>query len=80
MPGLSQILKMSPQSHPGLLGVCLSGAGPTVLALATDRFEDIGKAIVSIFQSASKDPKGEPIADFMVLDLVHQGSTIVEII
>lgn len=24
---------MTPSTHPGLLGVCLSGAGPTILAL-----------------------------------------------
>lgn len=34
IPGLSNILNsMTPATHPGLLGVCLSGAGPTILAL-----------------------------------------------
>ena len=34
IPGLSQIVNhMTPVTHPGLLGICLSGAGPTILAL-----------------------------------------------
>lgn len=34
IPGLSKILNtMTPSTQPGLLGVCLSGAGPTILAL-----------------------------------------------
>jgi homoserine kinase len=40
IPGLPEILaSLTPQSHPGLLGICLSGAGPTILALATDNFD-----------------------------------------
>lgn len=40
IPGLPEILaSLTPQSHPGLLGICLSGAGPTILALATENFE-----------------------------------------
>lgn len=36
IPGLQDIVEsMSPATQPGLLGVCLSGAGPTILALAT---------------------------------------------
>jgi homoserine kinase len=32
---------MTPSTHPGLLGVCLSGAGPTILALvAKDPVEE----------------------------------------
>ncbi|OQO03483.1 hypothetical protein B0A48_10147 [Cryoendolithus antarcticus] len=42
IPGLTEILQsVTPASHPGLLGICLSGAGPTILALATDNFEHI---------------------------------------
>lgn len=30
VPGLANILRsVTPESHPGLLGICLSGAGPT---------------------------------------------------
>ena len=47
VPGLAGILKsVTPRSLPGLLGVCLSGAGPTILALATQNFEGIAQHIV----------------------------------
>lgn len=42
IPGLPEILKLD---APGLLGVCLSGAGPSILALAKDHAADIGEAI-----------------------------------
>ncbi len=36
IPGLPDVLaSVTPKTHPGLLGICLSGAGPTILALAT---------------------------------------------
>lgn len=51
IPGLSEILKsMTPKTHKGLLGICLSGAGPTILALATENFENIAKEIVYQFE------------------------------
>lgn len=51
VPGLSEILSsMKPSTQPGLLGICLSGAGPTILALATDNFEDIASNIVAKFK------------------------------
>lgn len=51
IPALPEILaSFSPTSHPGLLGVALSGAGPTILALATDNFEQIGKDMERIFE------------------------------
>jgi homoserine kinase len=50
IPGLPEILQsMSPSTQPGLLGICLSGAGPTILALATTNFEEIAKTIISHF-------------------------------
>ena len=50
VPGLSEVLEqMTPQTHPGLCGICLSGAGPTILALATDNFQDIAQAILELF-------------------------------
>lgn len=51
VPGLKEILQtMTPRSHPGLCGICLSGAGPTILALTTKRFEEIAEAINAIFK------------------------------
>ncbi|KAI9828821.1 MAG: Trihydroxynaphthalene reductase [Sarea resinae] len=50
IPGLTQILQsVTPKSHPGLLGICLSGAGPTILALATDNFDRIAAFLIAQF-------------------------------
>lgn len=50
IPGLTEIVKaMTPSTQPGLLGVCLSGAGPTILALATSNFEEIAGKIMARF-------------------------------
>ena len=40
---------MTPLTHPGLLGICLSGAGPTILALATTNFENVAEGAKKIF-------------------------------
>jgi homoserine kinase len=51
IPGLAEILtSIKPSTQPGVLGVSLSGAGPTILALATDHFEQIGQRLVSHFE------------------------------
>ena len=47
IPGLAEALAVPRQ--PGLLGVALSGAGPSVLALAQDHFEEIGETIAQSF-------------------------------
>ena len=48
IPGLAGILQL-PRA-PGLLGVALSGAGPSVIALATDHFDAIGESIAHHFE------------------------------
>lgn len=48
VPGLADALATPRQ--PGLLGLALSGAGPSVLALAQDRFDELGVAIAQCFQ------------------------------
>lgn len=51
IPGLTDILQsMNPTTQPGLLGICLSGAGPTILALATKNYEEIATRIVDRFK------------------------------
>lgn len=45
IPGLPEVLGLN---MPGLLGVCLSGAGPSILALAKDHASNIGEAIGEI--------------------------------
>lgn len=52
IPGLTDIVQsMTPSTQAGLLGVCLSGAGPTILALATSHFEEIAERIIARFTS-----------------------------
>lgn len=48
VPGLEEVLSL--ENLQGLIGVALSGSGPTVLALATSHFEQVAKAIVACFQ------------------------------
>lgn len=47
-PGLAEALATPPL--PGLVGLALSGAGPSVLALATDHFNEISDAIKAPFR------------------------------
>lgn len=72
IPGLTEILRsVTPQSHPGLLGICLSGAGPTILALATDNFEAIANHLLVQFS------KEGITCDWKLLDLATDGTTVV---
>ncbi|KAJ9626639.1 homoserine kinase, variant [Exophiala oligosperma] len=74
IPALPAILSsMSPTSHKGLLGICLSGAGPTILALATENFDAIAGVIVQHF-------KDEGITcEWKVLEPAEDGATIREV-
>jgi homoserine kinase len=47
---LAEVLAM--RQLPGLLGLALSGSGPSVAALATAGFDEIGKAIAACFEHA----------------------------
>ncbi|RDB29165.1 Homoserine kinase [Hypsizygus marmoreus] len=72
IPGLPEVTSnITPQTHPGLLGICLSGAGPTILALATSGFEAIAEDARKIFKE-----RGIEI-DWKVLEVVG-GSSVVE--
>ncbi|CAG8502092.1 16733_t:CDS:2 [Acaulospora colombiana] len=71
IPGLSEILaSVKPDNYPGLLGVCLSGAGPTILALATQNFDGISEAIKSIFAEKGIETVTR------VLDVVDDGAQV----
>ncbi|KAH9836550.1 GHMP kinase [Rhodofomes roseus] len=71
IPGLPEVTsRMTPSSHPGLLGICLSGAGPTILALATSGFESIAEDARAIFRE-----KGVEV-DWKLLSVV--GGSVVE--
>lgn len=61
---------MTPQSHPGLLGICLSGAGPTILALATHNFESIATEILTRFKTEGIECK------WKVLEPAYDGATV----
>lgn len=50
IPGVPEILAL-PRT-PGLLGIALSGSGPSVVALAMAQFEEIGRTISGCFQRA----------------------------
>lgn len=47
VPGLSDVLRLPPQ--PGLLGVALSGAGPSIIALVKNNEKEIGESIAACF-------------------------------
>jgi homoserine kinase len=71
IPGLTEILhSVTPKSHPGLCGICLSGAGPTILALATANFDAIAKVILGMFaQTGIK-------CEWKLLEPAEEGTTV----
>lgn len=74
IPGLPKILStLTPTSHPGLLGICLSGAGPTILALATDNFDGIAAEIQRLFKEENVD------VDWKLLETDERGSRVEEL-
>lgn len=74
IPGLPKILStLTPKSHPGLLGICLSGAGPTILALATHHFDAIAAEITRIFGTEGVE------VDWEVLTVEERGSWVEEV-
>ena len=79
VPGLDEILSLDDTNLPGLLGVCLSGAGPTAIALATSGFDAIGSEMVRIFAKNTDPVTGNPIISrYLVLDVDHNGLEISE--
>lgn len=75
IPGLPEILTtITPAKYPGLLGICLSGAGPTILALATDNFTEIATAAQEVYQRV-----GGFDSFYEVLEVVEDGVTCVEV-
>ncbi|RDA90822.1 hypothetical protein CP533_0511 [Ophiocordyceps camponoti-saundersi (nom. inval.)] len=75
IPGLSQVVNsMTPQSQPGFLGVCLSGAGPTILALATSHFDEIANRIIDTLRQHNENKNLE--CDWKVLEPAEGSHTI----
>ncbi|ODV75852.1 homoserine kinase [Cyberlindnera jadinii NRRL Y-1542] len=74
IPGLTEILSsVTPKTHPGLLGICLSGAGPTILALATENFEEIANEIINRFA------KEKITCRWKLLEPAYEGATVEEL-
>jgi len=70
IPGLPEVTsRITPSTHPGLLGICLSGAGPTILALATNGFERIAEDARAIFREQGIE------VDWKILEVVGGSST-----
>ncbi|MFZ0521829.1 MAG: homoserine kinase [Candidatus Acidiferrales bacterium] len=69
IPGLAGVLQIP--RMPGLLGIALSGAGPSVIALATDHFKEIGKAMASCFA------KSGPAATIRTLTVAQEGVLLI---
>lgn len=65
---------ITPEKYDGLLGICLSGAGPTILALATKNFDEIAQAAIDLFKQ-----HGDFDCFYKVLDVVTDGSTCSDI-
>ena len=73
IPGLNTILTtLTPASQPGLLGICLSGAGPTILALATHNFDSIAEAAMRVFEGEGGGIK----CQWKVLEPAEDGATV----
>ena len=71
VPGFGRVLQnMKPEAYPGLLSVCLSGAGPSILALATSNFERIAQAMCAILREAQ-----DIRYDWQVLEVDFEGAT-----
>ncbi|KAH3681787.1 hypothetical protein WICPIJ_007226 [Wickerhamomyces pijperi] len=74
IPGLTEILSsVTPKTHPGLLGICLSGAGPTILALATENFDAIADEILNRFK------KEGITCRWKLLDPAYNGAVVEEL-
>lgn len=69
IPGMAQVLAAARQT--GALGAALSGAGPCLLAFATDNADEVGKAMVKAF-NIHKVP-----ARYQVLSIDEQGAVII---
>ena len=71
IPGLTEILRsVTPDRNPGLLGICLSGAGPTILALATENFDSIANHLIAQFQKEGTK------CDWKLLEPAADGLTV----
>ena len=66
VPGLAEALALPPS--PGLLGIALSGAGPSILALVDDNEDEIGARIANCFKACNVE------STIRVLDVDNEGT------
>ena len=59
MPGLSDVLAMK---HAGLLGLCLSGAGPSILAFTKSKSSEVGEAICQLLREKGVEASYQVLA------------------
>ena len=53
--GLETLRTLTPESTPGLLGIALSGSGPTILILATHNYDHIAEKAISVIKKATDE-------------------------
>ena len=72
VPGFDDLLKFSlePSKTPGLLGLALSGAGPSVVALCSERAREIGETIGECFRRHAVE------AEARQLSVDHEGLVV----
>lgn len=71
IPGLTEVLSsFTPESHDGFLGICLSGAGPTILCLATQNFDKIANDIIDEFKNH------KVVCEWKLLDVADEGAIV----
>ncbi|KAG0048623.1 hypothetical protein BGZ83_006442 [Gryganskiella cystojenkinii] len=76
IPGMAEMLEqITPKTVPGVVGICLSGAGPTILVLATENFDQIAASVQEIF---ARQPNGGIKSMYKVLDVVNDGGAQTE--
>lgn len=68
IPGFDEVIKVALDN--GAVGASLSGAGSTILALATENFDLIGQSMVEAFKNFGIK------AEYKVLDIDTQGASI----
>lgn len=70
IPGLTEILDLPPAQIPGLIGSCLSGAGPCVLTFLESNAAQIKQRLHDIFIRHGVESRG------LILEIDNQGRTI----
>jgi homoserine kinase len=66
VPGLVEVLALPPS--PGLLGIALSGAGPSIIGLVDDNEDEIGARIASCFKARNTESR------IRILDVDNEGA------